>query len=233
MPLRAACLMRPHTRYCWTVAVLMASWIYNLPRFFDSCIMTFRDNCTDTIIYTEKVYNPTFNNVLYFDIYIYSSCIILLYVGPLVTLMVLNTRLIRMIRRSARRQRSFGAQNEHSDSNATLVLVIVVIVFIICNTPELILKFLACLDRIFNQINLPPILLAEVATVTEFLMVVNTSANFFIYCTFGRRFRMVMKETFRYISNTSVPPTAEIIPLRMNIGRNLLKPKQRWDDPYN
>ena len=233
MPLRAVCLMKPHTRYCCTSALIILSCIYNLPRFFDSCIMTFVDICTDTVILTQKVYSPTFNKTLYFDIYIYTTYIILLYVGPLVTLMVLNTRLIRMIRRSARRQRSFGAQNEHSDSNATLVLVIVVIVFIICNTPELILKFLACLDRIFNQINLPPILLAELATVTEFLMVINASANFFIYFAFGRRFRMVMKQTFRYISTTSTPLTAEIIPLRMNIGRTLLKPKQRWDDPYN
>ena len=222
MPLRAVSLMKRTTRYSWACIVVAAAFLYNLPRFFDSCIMTFTDKCTGELVYTEKVYSPTFNNILYFDLYILTTYIIFLYVGPLATLSILNYRLIQLIRRSTNRQRRYGTQPDFSDCNATFVLVIVVIVFIICDTPELILKTMSFIDRIFDQVNISPTALHKLATVTEFLMVINSSTNFFVYCAFGRRFRFVMKETFRYMSTTSTPATAEIIPLRV-LNKNLMK----------
>lgn len=40
--------------------------------------------------------------------------------------------------------------------------------------------------------------LLHLAIVSELLMIVNSSTNFVVYVAFGRRFRRVMRETFRF-----------------------------------
>ena len=194
-PLRAT---RIHPRYrkvgLWLLCI--AACLFNSPRFFDSCIMTFQDMCTLRIILQKKVYMPMFNSKLYFDLYNCVAYIVLLYVGPLLILSVLNCRLIKAIRHSMKRQRRFGAHNETSDNNATLVLVIIVITFILCETPELILKTVTFAERRwYPALNLPITTLGDLSTTNEFLMVINSAANFFIYCVFGKRFRYLLRTT--------------------------------------
>jgi len=50
--------------------------------------------------------------------------------------------------------------------------------------------------------------LLQLAVVSELLMVVNSSANFVVYVAFGRRFRHVMRETFRFSFRFSSAATA-------------------------
>jgi len=50
--------------------------------------------------------------------------------------------------------------------------------------------------------------LLHLAVVSELLMVVNSSANFVVYVAFGRRFRRVMRETFRFSFRFSSAATA-------------------------
>jgi len=50
--------------------------------------------------------------------------------------------------------------------------------------------------------------LLHLAVVSELLMIVNSSANFIIYVAFGRRFRRVMRETFRFSFRFSSAATA-------------------------
>ena len=50
--------------------------------------------------------------------------------------------------------------------------------------------------------------LLQVAVVSELLMVVNSSANFVVYVAFGRRFRRVMRDTFRFSFRFSSAATA-------------------------
>ncbi len=100
----------------------------------------------------------------------------------------------------------------HQEANATLVLIIIVLVFIICETPELVYKILTVITRHVQSMEniFSRRFRHNFSTVSELLMVCNSSVNFFIYCAFGRRFRRVMKMTFSpHISNT----TRETIPL--------------------
>ena len=89
-----------------------------------------------------------------------------------------------------------------SEANASIVLINVVIVFVICQTPELIFKILVIVDRWLPHVH---VISANAtlyfSTMSELLLVINSSVNFLIYCAFGRRFRHIMKETFRSMSH--------------------------------
>lgn len=85
-----------------------------------------------------------------------------------------------------------------SDKNATTVLIIIVIVFIVCETPELVQKCVSFTERNFPYSDLLSREVIRFNMVSQLLMVINSSINFFIYLIFGRRFRRILKETFRF-----------------------------------
>ena len=175
---------------------------------------------------SRMVFVPPFNKKLYFDIYQNCLYIILLYALPLTILVVLNWKLVAAIKHSRKRHReitelgrfstpngihepascspprlsssSSQGNNSNGENNATLVLIIIILVFIICETPELILRLITLLARHVDSIgDWFSIKLQHIfSTVTELLMVCNSSVNFFIYFIFGRRFRKFMKSTF-------------------------------------
>ena len=215
MPLRAIRILTPKRRRLLAVGVVVTAVLFNIPRFFDSCLMRFQDICTGTIFITRKVYQPSFNNTLYFDIYEYGCYIVLLYVLPLLCLAVLNSKLIQEIKRSRKRHIGIGGPQDETDSSATLVLVIIVIVFIVSETPELIVKILSILDRLFVAISIPMETLQTLSTVIKLLMVINSSSNFFIYVTLCNRFRFIMRTTImRVIRSNSTTFTTESVPLQ-------------------
>jgi len=216
VPLRAIQILSPRNRRLLAVLVIICGILYNLPRFFDSCIMTFKNACTGQILLSQKVYAQKFNHKLYFDLYMNAAYLIFLYIGPLVTLAVLNTKLVRAIKHSRKRHNSIGAHTDNNESNATLVLIVIVVVFIVCETPELIVTILSNLDRWSERINISMPLLRIFSTVNEFLMVINSSSNFFIYIAFGQRFRLVMRETVKTaFGNGSTVMTYESEPLQL------------------
>ena len=215
LPLRAIRILTPRRRRLLALMVVVVAVIYNIPRFVDSCLMEFQDVCTGNIFLTRKVYLPRFNNTIYFDLYQYSCYIVLLYILPLACLGVLNAKLIKEIRRSRKRHVEIGGPPEETESNATLVLVIIVIVFIVCETPELIVKILSILDRWFVSVNISMATLKNFSTVIELLMVINSSSNFFIYLTLGNRFRLVIRNALvRVIRSNSTTFTTESMPLQ-------------------
>ncbi len=219
IPLRATQVFNSRNRRCFSCGIFVAGFIFSMPRFFDSCIMTFHDMCTGQRL-SRFVYKPFFvNNAYYLDIYNYGLYILLLYLAPLVTLIMLNWRLISAIKRSKRRHREITAlrpcsgNHHHSENNATLVLIIIVLVFIVCETPELILKVITFIDRLMGNTVMSKKLVHYFGTINELLMVFNSSVNFLVYCAFGKRFRHVMKETFKHRSTHATVLTHESVPL--------------------
>ena len=202
--------------------------------------MKFHDACTGRTI-ARMVYAPQFNKTLYFDIYQYALYIIFLYVAPLSILLALNCKLIGAIKYSTRRHREITFTNgynhctvyntsrylqsnsnarqfsQHHENNATLVLIIIVLVFIVCETPELVYRIITVIvrhvkhmDKLFSRE-----FRHTFSTVSELLMAINSSVNFFIYFAFGRRFRRVMKYTFTPNGSTLV--THETVPLQQQL----------------
>ena len=206
-PLVADTLCNSRTRRVLSLLVFALAFVYNIPRFFDSCVWTFKDMCTGTS-YSRMVFSLPFQNMYYFDIYQHAAYLLLLYVGPLSFLVVLNYKLLTAIRRLRRRQRQYTLCNmwqqqpHQSEANASIVLIIVVIVFVVCETPEMIVKILIVLSRSFSHLDhvISRHFLRTFSILSELLMVINSSVNFFIYCAFGRRFRFIMNELFRNVS---------------------------------
>ena len=206
-PLVAHQLCNSRTRRILALLVFVLSFVYNIPRFFDSCLWTFQDKCTGKI-YSRRVFTRAFSSVYYFDIYQTGAYLLLIFIGPLPILIVLNYKLLTAIRRSRRRQRQYALchmwqQPPHqSEANASIVLINVVIVFVICQTPELIFKILVIVDRWLPHVHvISANATLDFSTMSELLLVINSSVNFLIYCAFGRRFRHIMKETFRSMSH--------------------------------
>ena len=240
-PLHAQDMFRQKTRRTFAVLVFVFGTIYSLPRFFESCLMTYDicDNKTKTIVIIRK----EFHNVYYYNIYRYAMHILFLYMGPLVTLCVMNIQLIITIRKSRQlhremRRPSFSssssyrtnaltyrttsarhyppshAYNSQTENNATLVLIIIIIVFILCETPESLLRIVIALDQHIEYIDAISPAFYRCNTMSVLLMVINCSINFLIYLLFGRRFRHILKETF--IDKFQMPSTLtrETLPLR-------------------
>ena len=230
-PLRARTWFTPSRRRLLTIAVYITGILYNIPRFFENCLLEIY-NPHDNYTYTVNLLKSFANQDRYVYTYSYGMYIIFLYIVPLTALSYMNVRLIQAIHHSRRFQRESSNQceREYSDNNATLVLVIIVLVFVVCQTPELLVRMLTLIQRLglSNGVNFfQHIFLERFSVFSEFLMVLNSSVNFFIYVAFGRRFRFIMKETFRDLVTTNATMmTPESAPMhQLNHLQGLLKNK--------
>lgn len=96
-PLLAPCLFNQKTRRCFTLALFITGFLYNIPRFLDSCVYQWYDPCTGTVV-SRMTYRESFSGPYYYNIYIDIMYIVLLYVIPLSTLIYMNCRLVQAIR---------------------------------------------------------------------------------------------------------------------------------------
>lgn len=96
-PLTSSLLFHDANRGRSVVAVFCTGLLYNVPRFFDSCVYRWHDPCTQRSP-TRMLYRQSFSNSYYYDIYIDGLYIALLYIGPLTTIILINCRLVKAIR---------------------------------------------------------------------------------------------------------------------------------------
>lgn len=68
------------------------------------------------------------------------------------------------------------------------MLLMVVLVFFICNLLALLVNVLELLDFVE--------LVAKLGNVSNLLVIINSSGNILIYCTFGKKFRTVFMQIF-------------------------------------
>ena len=200
-PLKAQQKFSYRGRRIMAAVVFIFAFLYNLPRFFDSCLMAFVDICTNTKIIT-MVYSPTFNaGNIYLNVYVYGMYILFLYLGPLLTLVILNAKLIGAIKKSRLRHQRLpicnkGETRRNGETNATVILIIIIIIFILCETPELVIKLLTLLNRHLDFISMKSPIYNTLSTVNTLLLVVNSAVNFIVYVAYGKRFRTIMSEMF-------------------------------------
>lgn len=103
-------------------------------------------------------------------------------IAPLTTLIILDVVIIFKSMKS----RKIISNEEYAGETKSLM--VVVIVFIFCNFLGLVINFVELLhaDEIGSALN-------YMVDTSNFLVVVNSSLNFFIYVTFGQRFRQIFK----------------------------------------
>lgn len=126
-------------------------------------------------------------------------------IGPLLTLCVLNVFIIRTLRRSRLRSRRLALHRR-----VTLMLVTVTLVFMVCITPDAIMSTVFGLGYTDASY-----VVRAVREVTDLLLTVNASVNFFLYCAFHHAFRDRLGHTVGSMMSRCVspPPSPSMKPL--------------------
>lgn len=177
------------------MVVLLAAVVYNLPRFFERRVVT--TTCHGlTLPRTEKT--ALRKNREYFLVYKTVCYLVFRAVGPLVTLIVLNSQLVGALRAVRRRRRRLLVQKKtqacgSGGENLTLMLVTVVTVFIVCQLPDVGIR-IAFTASVFApsvavRLDLGALRYANVAS--NALITLNSAINFAVYCLVGKKFRRI------------------------------------------
>ncbi len=95
MPLKTHLRTPQHTKLAVAVVVI-AAILYNVPRYLEREIITKLDPCTNKTIVTSRR-TALRNSKVYFLVYKTIMYFIFRTAGPLITLIVLNLRLIRAL----------------------------------------------------------------------------------------------------------------------------------------
>lgn len=167
--------------------------LFNLPRYFEwkTVEVTYTSNGTNK---TRDIPQKTAlsSNEDYWIAYNLVSLFIIMYVIPMITVAVINSKLICTLRAASRTRLALTGQ-ARDESNVTFVLVVVVLVFIACQTPDLILQVIYFAKHLLKMEELD---IGVFDKVTELLLAVNASINFIVYCVCGTKFRKTMMEMF-------------------------------------
>ena len=141
------------------------------------------------------------NDRVYF--LVYKTILYLLFrsVGPLVALVYLNGRLVRALQavRARRHNRASGGRRRDAKhgENLTVMLLSVVSVFIVCQLPDLGIRVaFTCAEFSSSTASKRGLLDVEALryanAMSNALLTLNSSVNFFVYCLVGRKFRRIL-----------------------------------------
>lgn len=131
-------------------------------------------------------------DIVYFNVF-YTLIVLIL---PLLLLVGFNAQLVRKLQASKRHMIELSGSNNYlglQEKNAIVVLVVIVVVLVVCHTPDRIVTVLKMMTSLPGSASgwrrrCPhPIFFAS--NLSNLLVVLNSSANFFIYYVFRKGFR--------------------------------------------
>ncbi len=175
------------------IFVVLVAIIYNVPRFFErEVVVQELSGCNNLRLI--KVKKTAFRkDKLYFLIYKTIAFLIFRALGPL-SLLILALRAMR------KRHRDMTCGSDFNE-RLTFMLVIIITASIICMIPDLglrlavnIYEFQSGNNRAANVQNpmISVVKMRYAAAVTNMLLTLNSSINFFIYCLVGKKFRRIL-----------------------------------------
>lgn len=178
-------------------AVLVGSVLYNIPKFaefrLDREPATAKDgNQTMTESALLPQYTDLGQNMFYLIIYGNIFYLIFMLSLPLLTLTVLNIRLMRALKELSRKRAEMQSARQQQDNNVTFVLIVVIIVFTICQSPALATQILW--NILSDSARDCGGFQYYFSRISNLLVIVNSSVNFVIYYSFNTRFRQVLKQ---------------------------------------
>lgn len=153
--------------------VLLFSVLYNVPRFAEVPMK----------LLDIDLYNIIYNNIMY---------TIFLLLLPVLSLAVLNIKLMSALKELKRKRAEMQSLRQQQDNNVTFVLIIVVIVFIICQAPALVNQiFWTLLPETYRECGGFQFYFRRFSNT---LVTTNSAVNFPIYVLFNTRFRQVLAQ---------------------------------------
>jgi len=171
--------------------VVVASVVCCAPLFVDSSLEC--DDAKSVAIASPVLVKRSWWLVTY---HIACDCLIRTLI-PFVILLVLIGRMLVRVRRMTRK---FCTKREPANKlnkvnwrkNLTGSLVAVVGLFICCQLPQLLLRVSILLLQLSGDLHVNEDVLQQASNVASGLLVVNATANFFVYCAIGNTFRRVL-----------------------------------------
>ena len=188
MPLHGKILIPLRYAKIAVAMVVFLSVIFNLPTWFDMVVKDRRPLCPN-ITNVEVFYTPLLINPKYQLFYKTILCLLVRTAAPLVILVILNVRLLVAVHRSNK----YNARHTRDDrsNNIDKVVISVVTVFILSGLPDLAFRVVRTIKLYHPTAPITLEHLLYLGTVSNFLLTVNSSVNFIIYCVSGQRFRML------------------------------------------
>ena len=182
LPFRARSLCTYGRARYGVISVALFAVIYNLPRFFEvkwqACT---ENNATITVVRpTELRIHP-----LYISVYVTWAYLIFMYLIPFSCLAIFNFLIYNQVRK-ANLERSRMSRQEQKEISLATMLLVVVIVFFMCNVLALVSNILEIMEYQISQ----------VTNLSNFLVTVNSSVNFIIYCIFNDKFKRIFCKLF-------------------------------------
>ena len=179
---------RPHSTCkrkakTYILSVITISVLYNFPRFVERSFSV--KNGTFNESYAEWARTD-----LYQRIYHLWASILMITVLPLVMLLFLNGAILAKIYNSSRLVAESRFEQEKPYGNSTRILLGIVVLFLLCFTPRVVYK---CLYYLSPEDKAD---WYAVSPLSEFGLVLNSSANFILYCLIGTDFRKEFMRVF-------------------------------------
>ena len=185
----------------YTLTITILSVLFNIPKFLESEVV--EDNSGFLYIdYTELRTNPLYNSI-----YHCWSRLFVLGILPFSVVSILNVMIYLAIKKLRRR-------HQKEEERLCIILITIVVLFFVCNLPRLILNIHETynLDQItlcsftplgkerFHEelmrslcLGGRPIWIILLGNISHVLLVLNSSANFYIYCVIGANLRHQLK----------------------------------------
>ena len=85
--------------------------------------------------------------------------------------------------------------SSHNEVNLATVLICIVIMFLLCHSPRLVINVAELIiTRSYSECEhwMPPAWFLCLSSFMHWLLIVNSSSNFLIYCFMGRKFKQVL-----------------------------------------
>lgn len=165
----------------WVIAV--ASFVYNLPRFFDDGVKLSPDGEKYINYQTKLGANTTFNYIYYIGLYY-----LIIYMIPFVALIFMTVCLLRALELKRLKKRLM-TRVKRDENDMTLTLVIIVIVYMIC---QILNPIRRVLFLVFPSVTKA---CGNVLSFTTTLgIIVNSGINFVIFCIWSPRFRYQLSD---------------------------------------
>ena len=189
-PLKAASMCTIHRAKVVIGCVSIGALIYNLPRWFEYRTVFRSDPITNqTVVGIEET--AFGKNAVYLQVYFSWLYVPIMCCVPLLVLSILNTFLVLAVRKS-RRQRKDMNVKQSRENNVTIMLAAVVIVFIVCQVPALVYNLAFAIDKGHVHSSFGYMVLSHLR---NFLVNLNSSVNFILYCAMGQKFRRILIHT--------------------------------------
>ncbi|CEF59797.1 FMRFamide receptor [Strongyloides ratti] len=167
------------------IVITIICLIYNIPHFFELQSVL----CIDTKyeINNLQICPTDFRtNEIYYTIYYTFLYTTFMAVGPLIVLVILNICVVVSV---CSKSNTIEEDDGIDEEDGTISLILVVFFFIFCNFIALIVNFL---ELIFQQ--QLEATMAYLIDMSNLLVVINCTANFFVYLIFSPAFKRTLKE---------------------------------------